>query len=271
MMLVVAVALSTATYAWFTQNASVTANSITMTAGTSDTSALGIAWATTSGTAGTPAWNAGYGTDITAKAPATAQTNGFQPAAPKALTGIANNAAPTFYTAYIDAQGNFKAAGTETDVYRYTEDAVSNASNLIHIANLAQSGVKSVDLTATITDLSSDEIDVTPLIRIAAYVVSGETPAYTYKGTLGASAGSNNTAVGEITGPTTVEQVTTQQTANSLKTGSTATTVSLGNIEAQHEITVAIFVWLDGAAFDEAYSTQQASIALTFTAANAVA
>ena len=45
MMLVVAVALSTATYAWFTSNARVDAASITLKADTSDATALGIGWA----------------------------------------------------------------------------------------------------------------------------------------------------------------------------------------------------------------------------------
>ena len=44
MMLVVAVALSTATYAWFTSNASVQASSISMTAATNTAEALGIGW-----------------------------------------------------------------------------------------------------------------------------------------------------------------------------------------------------------------------------------
>jgi hypothetical protein len=44
MMLVVAVALSTATYAWFTSNSKVEAKSMTLTAATSDADALGIGW-----------------------------------------------------------------------------------------------------------------------------------------------------------------------------------------------------------------------------------
>ena len=44
MMLVVAVALSTATYAWFTSNAKVEAKSMTLTAAVSDADALGIGW-----------------------------------------------------------------------------------------------------------------------------------------------------------------------------------------------------------------------------------
>ena len=266
MMLVVAVALSTATYAWFTSATEVTASSISLTAGTSDSSALGIAWATSAGQAGTAAWNAGYGTSITAKAPATAQDHGFQPAAPAALT----NSEPAFYTANIDAQGNFKAAGASTDVYRFTENVENEASTLIHIANLAQSGTKSVVLTAAITDPTSGANDGTALIRIAAYVVASS--SYTYKGLLGVSADTNNTACGTITGPT--GEPVAQQSANSLKTQSTVagtTGINLGNVDPQTEITVAVYVWLDGATFDEAQSNKQASIALTFTAAEAQA
>ena len=261
MMLVVAVALSTATYAWFTSATQVTAQNITMTAGSSDSSALGIAWATSSGT---PNFNAGYGTTITAKAP-TLAGNGFQPAAPTALT----DSEPSFYTQKIDAQGNFKAAGVGTTVYRFTENVDNTPSTLIHIANLAQSGTKSVVLTAAITDPTSGANDGTALIRIAAYVVTSGTN-YTYKGVLSAASTTNNTAVGTITGPTTVEQVTTQQAASSLLTvTSTAASqgINLGNVAPQTEMTVAIYVWLDGAAFDEAQSGKSANIALTFTAA----
>ena len=54
MMLVVAVALSTATYAWFTSNASVTASTVTMTAAANTAEALGIGWGDSStGVAGT--------------------------------------------------------------------------------------------------------------------------------------------------------------------------------------------------------------------------
>ena len=141
---------------------------------------------------------------------------------------------------------------------------VDKASTLIHIANLAQSGTKSVVLTATIDGAGSE------LVRIAAYVVASS--SYTYKGLLGVSADTNNTACGTITGPT--GDPVTQQSANSLKTQSTvagATGINLGNVDPQTEITVAVYVWLDGATFDEAESNKQASIALTFTAAAAQA
>ena len=256
MMLVVAVALSTATYAWFTSATEVTASSITMTAGTSSSSALGIAWAPSAGTPSTPAFNNGYGTTITAAAPSAA-TPGFQPAAPTAL----GNSEPEFYTAFIDAQGKFKSTpDTQTPVYRFNDGAQS-PSNLIHVANLAASGSVNVNCTAEITGTNNN--DGAALIRIAIYEVTTVTepsPAttYTYKGLLGASAGSSNTAVGTITAT---------NSASALLTESTTTSVSLGGIAAQTEKAYAVYVWLDGATFDEAYSGTSASIILKFATA----
>ena len=256
MMLVVAVALSTATYAWFTSATEVTASSITMTAGTSTSSALGIAWAASAGTPHTPAFNNGYGTTITAAAPS-ASTPGFQPAAPNALT----DSEPAFYTAFIDAQGKFKSTpDTQTPVYRFN-DGENEPSNLIHVANLAASGSVNVNCTATITGTAQN--DGASLIRIAIYEVNTVTepsPAttYTYKGLLGAAAESNNTAVGTITAT---------NSASLLKTESTTVSVSLGPITAQTEKAYAVYVWLDGATFDEGFSGTSASIVLKFATA----
>ena len=47
MMLVVAVALSTATYAWFTSNATVTSDAVTLTAASNNAASLGIGWTKT--------------------------------------------------------------------------------------------------------------------------------------------------------------------------------------------------------------------------------
>jgi hypothetical protein len=294
MMLVVAVALSTATYAWFTSNVSVTANSVTMTAGTSTSSALGIQW--TAGTSG-PGFNANYTTDIDSVAPASTisgRTEGFQPAAPVALD-IAT--APVFKTAFINAQDAFQAAGDETPVYRFANalSGEDDFSNLIHVANLAQSGDQTLYLTATITGVltpiegteqavegytyynaSKVELETQPtvgddvtggyksqdatsgaaLIRVAVYEVNGST--YTYKGLLGKTAGSNNTAEGAITATTA---------SNTLLTASTTTELNLGTIAAQQDKAYAVYVWLDGELFDEAKSGKSAQVELNFSTA----
>ena len=239
MMLVVAVALSTATYAWFTSATEVTATSINMTAGTSQSSALGIAWAQ-------GASNSDYGTTITAAAPSTNQTGGFQPAAPVQLN-VAT--APVFKTQYIDAQGKFKGAGLDTAVYRYTEDVQSNPSELIYVANLAASGAQTVYLTATIEGTGA------ALARIAVYEVNNTT--FTYKGLLSATPAENDTAEGAITG--------TSQSASSLLTADSAAELNLGSFAAQGSKAYAIYIWLDGATFNEAESGKVASVALAFS------
>jgi len=158
MMLVVAVALSTATYAWFTSNDQVTANTVSLTAATSTQSAIGIAWHAPAENVeiNTPAWNANYSTFI-----APYDTFGaIQPAAPAFLDG--ESSLPTFNTAYITSQGTFKGNGTTTPVYRmsnYADAAAATADSnadfydTIHIANLAQTGgaAKTVYMTANIT------------------------------------------------------------------------------------------------------------------------
>ena len=300
MMLVVAVALSTATYAWFTSATTVTANSINLTAGTSQSTALGIQWTSPAQNAN---FNANYATYIVAAEPSTTQPGGFQPAAPAALDVTT---APTFHTAYIDSQGNFMSTpgDTTTDVYRFGN--VGATSDLIHIANLAQSGPVTVYLTANITSplvaiTASEPADTTTynyydanknpiaagdvgenvesgfkaakseantavdLIRIAVYEVSGETPTYAYKGLLGKTAAGqdNNTAVGTITkGASAAALVST--------TGAkTVTELNLGTLNAQNEKTYAVYVWLDGALFNEAESAKSASVSLTFSTTSA--
>ena len=307
MMLVVAVALSTATYAWFTANTTVKASSISITAGTSLSSALGIAWNKSSEEAFTPAFNNDYGTYVVAVDASTSQSGGFQPAAPAALT----NAEPTFHTAFINAQGLFKTTpgATATDVYRFAnaESGTQGFSDLIHIANLAQNGTISVTVSAEITpalvavDPEGETVDTTnynyydankilideptgtvttgykaskniadtavDLVRIAIFEVAttGEAPntttTYTYKGLLSntaATPGTNNTAVGTITAGNSAAALVSTTGAES------TATVALGNLGAQEDKAYAIYVWLDGALFDEARGGQTANVSLTF-------
>ena len=261
MMLVVAVALSTATYAWFTSNTSVTAETITMTAGTSQSTALGIEWS--AGTAG-DTFNAHYGTTITSVTPSllAPAVGGFQPAAPVELD-VAT--APVFKTAYVNAQGEFQSDGSTTNVYRFAnykdsataEENSATYSNLIHVANLAQAGnAPNVYLVASITG------DAAALVRIAVYeVVTTTEPAattYTYKGLLSATPAEDDTAEGAIeSGDTAADLLTATSTAE----------LNLGTLAAQTDKAYAIYVWLDGAAFDEASSNNTATIGLTFSTA----
>ena len=148
MMLVVAVALSTATYAWFTQNASVTANSVTMTAATANAQSISIAW---------------YGSEsrqtfLSAGAP----SSPLQPMCPTAqpvTTPTATTAAGIAYnTAFVDTAGAFIGT-TVASADPYTWNNGSGAT-AFYINNDSNSQAVPVYVTVnTIEDLDT----LTPL------------------------------------------------------------------------------------------------------------
>jgi hypothetical protein len=122
MMLVVAVALSTATYAWFTSNATVSASTITMTAAVNELDSIFIKW------------NGGsYGGSIT-----TTKTYGGDVLIPMVPDEIVVNQTTLFETGVAGAHDiDFKTAGLETvagDSVFKNVTAVSNA-NYVYFAN----------------------------------------------------------------------------------------------------------------------------------------
>ena len=141
MMLVVAVALSTATYAWFTSNANVTASTVNITAATNEADALGIGW--TGGSASTfIIANDAEGT--------------FKPMAPAFLLNSTTTDSVTFYTATIKSE-----AGTEVfnDDVKSSVDAqnpiapytfTNGSATSFYIKNLSTANsVDNVRVTAT--------------------------------------------------------------------------------------------------------------------------
>jgi len=141
MMLVVAVALSTATYAWFTSNDQVTASTVNITAATSDGSALGIGWS--SGTASTyiVANNA---------------SGAFKPMAPLNLTNDTTTDSVTFYTATTKSEGGIEvfnndvksSADDENPIAPYTFTDGTDTS--FYIKNLSTANaVSNVTVSAT--------------------------------------------------------------------------------------------------------------------------
>ena len=311
MMLVVAVALSTATYAWFTSNDQVTANTVSLTAATSTESAIGIAWAASAETPGTAAFNNDYGTVIS---PYTMAAE-IQPAAPAALDNIQGATAPSFYTQNINAQGQFKAAGSPATVYRMatgSDTAANGYSNTVHIANLAQAGSKTVYLTATIdgdiyvaidptananqgekanptvydyydgdktllvsqpaanayvtTGFKKMKANAVELIRIAVFEVGSDGVTYTYKGLLSNTAATDGDDAGDDPDPNTaVGAITINGTATDLITYCTTEELNLGVFNAQQDKGYAIYIWMDGQLFTEAFSAKSARIGLTFS------
>ena len=104
MMLVVAVALSTATYAWFTQNAAVTAQTVTMTAGVADGQSISIGWL----------GDEVKGTLLTATA-----GSALQPMAPTTDLSESTAATAAFTGALVNLSGNFVSAGVSRDPYTW--------------------------------------------------------------------------------------------------------------------------------------------------------
>ena len=141
MMLVVAVALSTATYAWFTQNASVTASTVTMTAGTADGQSISIGW---------------LGSELKTTSIAAVNGAALQPMAPTTnLTGTnagaydaTNNATGAQFTgALVDLSKNFVSAGVVRNPYTWTAPSEDfNSVTAFYINNDSNSQAVSINV-----------------------------------------------------------------------------------------------------------------------------
>ena len=168
MMLVVAVALSTATYAWFTSSNSVTANTLTMYAATNTDSALEIAYADS-------ATAAGWSTTIAANSPASSTK--FEPvaaiitASPAALVKHASPSTTGTYFAAMDWQsakiinGKFKTAPATAQRYIW-QDASSHETFFLHNGSTANA-ITNINVTASITGAGQS------FIRIAIFKKDG--------------------------------------------------------------------------------------------------
>ena len=268
MMLVVAVALSTATYAWFTSNASVTASTVTMTAATNDEGALGIGWTTDA-----------LGVSITGSF---APEDDLLPMAPTTYTVESTTAATiAFNTATIKSVGGtmqFGADGSSATPYTWND---GSGHNSFHVKNLATAGSVTVKVTATLGDTAADLArvaifkDGTLLGVIANRVAaSGTTQVSGVKyydgitsdtfvtgdGTSAIPAGSYvdaKVAVGTIHSGDAVASFGTQNAVISVSY----------TLNANTDSEIVVKTWLDGALFDETRSTESATVALSFAAA----
>ena len=311
MMLVVAVALSTATYAWFTSNNSVTASTVTMTAHVADASSISIGWE--SGAAGTL---------LTA-----VDGSALFPMCPVELAGTNANTV-AFYRANVDSSNKFETPVAATP-YTYTS---SGSKDAFFINNDSPSQAVKIDVTAAIADVTTaalaDEVVLNPG---KTYYTWAETPASS--GLYVATAIATNTY---SNGTTTVAQAKTALTATAIydrkpigkyvrvaifastaqntigetlaKTaftykgllgyggnGSTADT-AMGSISAgaapstvangvassssvevisslagNKAVYLVVKVWIDGQSFTQEEGLAQATVALTFAATNVAA
>ena len=162
-MLVVAVALSTATYAWFTSNATVKANSITMVATTNAAPTIGISWT-----------NGNYGTEITPVITSVSDNAAFTfaPVAPASLskTGTITTSDVLFKTAEAYSDGgvykfvNAGANATVQSAYTWKDD-VAGTHKSFFVKNLSTANALVGDLTLS-ASITGDGAD---LIRIGVF------------------------------------------------------------------------------------------------------
>jgi len=297
MMLVVAVALSTATYAWFTSNSSVTASTIKLTAATSNESALGIGWI----------GNSDYGiasNSITATGPSAS----FAPMVPAELTVSSTTSSLSFTGATIKSVGgNFvfnTDAGTRTP-YTFTDGTdeafyVKNLSTANDVANLRmtitwatgdtytdvtaggfKSGVtyytKSGETYTEATGLSAfaggttyyvKDVKDDDLVRIAVFARAAAKPEsvqssnYVLKGVFGKSA-NLDTEFGTVAANGRVDNLC----ATPLKT---VTEINFGALAAEQQIDMVVIAWLDGVALNDVTAGRVSSFSLDFAATAAV-
>jgi hypothetical protein len=304
MMLVVAVALSTATYAWFTQNASVSASSITLTANTNGADALGIGWGLST------ADGASAGTEIVSPLTAT-----LDPMAPATLTVGTTLSDVVFKTSTIKTVSNtaiFNANGTVANPVFYN-DGENEPVSTFFVKNLSTANsVGEVRVTASIEPVytettavelavagytyynsSKEALETQPtvgeavgtagfkakvgvdLVRVAIFKKDGAN-GYKLVGVMAKNADAA-TIYGTITANSAAVPSTaalgeingTTYTASTMSNFSaTAGSVglTLGGLSALASHDLIAIAWLDGAALGDSQQGQQAIISLTFAA-----
>ena len=160
MMLVVAVALSTATYAWFTSNATVKASNVQLTAAVNDNAAIGIAW---------------LGSSASKNALVAANGTGLMPMVPGNYTvGVTKDsemgyASSTVYTDNNGSTYKFNAAGSTETPYIWNDGgdpdgdpAPIPAVQTFYIRNLSETTAVDVTIKVLIFDKMTqlDDSDV---------------------------------------------------------------------------------------------------------------
>ena len=259
MMLVVAVALSTATYAWFTSNATVSASQVTLTADSASGTALGIGWY--GGTTGTSIQTAAPSGSLAPMIPAAINTTQNSETALSAFSF----AGSTIYTS--GGISMFNAENQTNNVYArtpYTLTQSSASETVFYLENLSGTkDITSITLTATIAGDAKD------LVRIAIFTCgttySATAADYSLVDVLVDSAAT--TATGTCYGNVAANGPILGQTGTALSSYTAKTTKDLGGLTRSTSKYFKIVMWLDGDALTDAFAGDAATIDLSFTAA----
>ena len=258
MMLVVAVALSTATYAWFTSNATVSASTVTLTADSAAGTALGIGW-----------YGGTTGTQIAT--PVAAHT--LSPMIPAEIDFTENSVttldAFTFEGSTIYTDGGVKKfnAASANNVYArspYTLTQSSGTETIFYLENLsAANPITSVTLTATIAGDAKD------LVRIAIFTsgTTYTTTASSFELVEVLVDKNATTAKGTCYGDVDEDGPILGETGTALASYTAATTKNLGGLAVSSKKYFKVVMWLDGDALDDDHAGDSATINLSFAAA----
>ena len=262
MMLVVAVALSTATYAWFTSSAAVTASDITLKAASNTGAALGIGW---DGVA--------YGTEIEAAGFSGLEVN---PICPTALTKKTAQASGSDFSSIVWKTTTITGQSNGADVFGDVADAASTdryvlsntgaASTTVYLKNLsATNAITGVTLTADIQQQTADK-NGSDLIRIGVFKKVGST--FELLDVMGVSG--QKVTIGTPVKGQTAAQASVDSTSYTVVNATTGIDVTFGaGLAANTAMELKIVIWMDGLALNDAKSGFDAQIDFTFTAANA--
>lgn len=247
MVVIVALALTTATFAWYSANTQVTAQT-TATAATATSSNLAI------GTTAAGSLTSLDLTAVTAMTPA-APTSSWKATAPTNIKA-ATDVVALLKTATVNAENKFTSDPTAPTVL--TAD--------FFVINKAESGAAAIvpKVTLTTETVADADADGTELLRVAIFTIAGEgdSAVWTYKETLA------NTASADVTFGTIVKgesaNYTTDDNTTQMDKFAAATNTVLDSLSAGSNVHIGIVAWFDGSGLVNTNSGAACKFTLTF-------
>ena len=240
MVAVLIVAVSTATFAWYTSNNTATAGYSTLTAATSENFNIAIGWTSDA-----------VDNKIDDLAPATATLNPAVPAAAFADSVAYDTALASFKTAGINSQSQFNADGTSMTPWAINHDA---QDNFYVINNNANAGIR-VTMTLAVETLEEPIAELKDQLFVAVYV--GDT----FKGVLNVS--SKSYAYGPVNN---LKPSNPSADGSELSTAAATPTLAF-DLAASSNTSIKLIAWLDGPTTKDANAGQQVKFGFSFGAA----
>ena len=250
MMLVVAVALSTATYAWFTSNAGVTASSVQLTAASNADASIGIAWGSD------PLSSA-----ISAQGPA--QNATWAPMAPPTCANGTTAYGEQFKTATTRASGsNYVFNGPENATPFYYQSSSNDA--YFRVANTSTSNAATVTLTLADVTNSTVASDTNNLLRVGVFTCATASGDYKLAKVLSVT-DDQAVAYGTITQGNNIADLV--PVANTYLTD---TSYSFDLAASTGVLYFKVIAWMDGYALNDGNASSTATFGLNFSAVKKV-